>query len=345
MNQTNIKKERVVVICPGRGTYTKETLGYLKKFRQNEKISAFISGLDRQRIAANMPSITSLDEESVFKPQLHTKGENASTLIYACSFADYSALDTEKYEVVAVTGNSMGWYIALAVAGALNADAAFGVINTMGSMMKDGLVGGQIIYPLIDENWKLKLEAKQFVEREINETNKISGCEAYVSIFLGGYIVIGGNQKALDHLLKRLPKIENYPFQLINHAAFHTPLLNQTSQRAFEILAPSLFQRPQIPMIDGRGYIWQDYATDLTELYEYTFNHQVVQPYDFSKAVTVALKEFCPDRLILLGPGNSLGGAIGQILIENKWLDLKSKSDFSELQKANPFLISLGRLT
>src|SRR5690606_40799467 len=99
----------------------------------------------------------------------------------------------------------------------------------------------------------------------------------------------------------------------------------------------------EMPLIDGRGHIWMDYATDLEEIYQYTFEHQVIAPYDFTAAVTVSLKEFCPDRLILLGPGNTLGGAIGQILIQNKWHNIASKSDLSERQKQDPFLISLGR--
>lgn len=338
------KKERVVVICPGRGTYTKETLGYLRKFRtENQNINNFISVIDEKRMRLDMPTVTLLDEEPVFKPQLHTKGENASTLIYACSYADFLNMDRDKYDVVAVTGNSMGWYIALAVAGALDVDGSFEVINTMGSMMKNGLVGGQLIYPLTDENWIRQPQKLALIEKELSAVNLIDGCEAYISIHLGGYIVLGGNQKALALLLKQLPKIENYPFQLINHAAFHTPLLQETSQKAQQLLSPELFRRPDIPLIDGRGHIWQDYATDLHELYNYTFDHQVVKSYDFTKAITTSLKEFCPDRLILLGPGNSLGGAIGQILIENKWLNINSKSDFSEKQKQDPFLISLGR--
>lgn len=341
MNQKN-KKERVVVICPGRGTYTKETLGYLKKYRPH--LNNFINTLDEKRSALGAATISELDNETNFKPQLHTKGENASALIYACSYADFLNLDTEKYEVVAVTGNSMGWYIALAVAGVLNTLNAFEVINTMGSMMKEQIIGGQIIYPLTDENWVIKTQTLALIKNELAQVNKIEGCQAYVSIYLGGYIVVGGNQKALDILLKNLPKIENYPFQLINHAAFHTPLLTETSKKAFQILKPELFQKPNLPLIDGQGKIWQNYATDLNELYNYTFDHQVVQAYDFTKAITVSLKEFAPDRLILLGPGNSLGGAIGQILVENNWKNLKSKNDFSELQKQNAFLISMGRI-
>jgi acyl transferase domain-containing protein len=336
-----MKKERVVVICPGRGTYTKETLGYLKKYRP--QLNDFFSVLDEKRLALGLPTITDLDNEAVFKPGTHTKGEHASALIYACSTADFLSLDRENYEVVAVTGNSMGWYIALAVAGALDVHGAFDVINTMGSMMKDQIIGGQIIYPIVNDNWQRSLKLMDQVTSALREVNELADCEAHISIHLGGYCVIGGNQNALNFLLKKLPKMENYPFQLINHAAFHTPLLKQTSKKAFELLPLDLFRKPNLPLIDGRGHVWMDYATDLEELYKYTFDHQVVRPYDFTTAVSVALKEFCPDRLVLLGPGNSLGGAIGQIMIENNWLKLSSKTDFSERQKQDPFLLSLGR--
>jgi hypothetical protein len=129
---------------------------------------------------------------------------------------------------------------------------------------------------------------------------------------------------------------------LINHAAFHTPLLAETSQTAFELLGPELFSQPTVPMIDGRGKIWNPRSTEVEDLYLYTLGHQVVQPYYFSTAVTVALKEFAPDKVFLLGPGNSLGGAIGQILVDNKWLGISSKQDFVEMQKKDPFLISMG---
>ncbi len=341
MKTQNAKKERVVVICPGRGTYTKETLGYLKKFRPKD--SEFLNVLDEKRAALGMPTLTELDQEPIFKPQLHTKGEHASALIYACSYADFLNLDSDKYEVVAVTGNSMGWYIALAVAGVLDTHGAFEVINTMGSMMKDEIIGGQVIYPLVDDNWKTQPAALNLVDEALKEANARPDCETYISIQLGGYAVIGGNQKALDFLLKKLPKIENYPFQLVNHAAFHTPLLKHTSEKARQTLSKDLFHRPQIPLIDGRGHLWTEFATGQDEIYDYTLQHQVVCQYDFTTAITVALKEFCPDRLVLLGPGNTLGGAIGQTLVQNNWLQVSSKSDFVDLQKKNPFLISIGR--
>ncbi|MDZ4081327.1 MAG: hypothetical protein U1E10_00195, partial [Bdellovibrionales bacterium] len=312
-----MKKNRLAIICPGRGSYTKETLGYLNKYRP--RINDFVDDLDARRKSRGEPTITELDSATTFSPGVHTIGENASTLIYACSYADFQSIDLEKNEIVAVTGNSMGWYLALAFGGALNWAGAFDVINTMGSMMKEKIIGGQIIYPIVNGDWIKSKELSTTVEKAIQEA-RAQGGEVYPSIHLGGYAVMGGDAKGLSLMMKLLPKVENYPFQLVNHAAFHTPLLKQTSERAFEVLSPDLFQTPSKPLVDGRGKIWQPYATDLEDLYHYTLDTQVVDTYDFTKAVTVTLKEFAPDKLVLLGPGNSLGGSIGQILVENKWL-------------------------
>lgn len=333
-------KEKVVVVCPGRGSYTKDNLGYLKKYRP--AIDPFVQLLDQKRQAVQMPSISDLDNETQFKVPIHTKGEHASTLIYACAAADFMSIDRNKYDIVGIAGNSMGWYITLALGGALSTSGAFEVINTMGSMMMNGVIGAQLIYPIVNADWQVDPEKVRMLDKMIAEVGSRPGCEVYNSIHLGGYRVLGGTPEAIKILLKELPKQEDYPFQLINHAAFHTPLLHQTSQKAFELLPMDLFRKPQIPLIDGRGKIWQPYSTQVEELYRYTLDTQVVEPYDFTASITVALKELMPDRLILLGPGNSLGGAIGQTLIMNNWKFLSSKAEFVSLQKTDPLLISMG---
>lgn len=334
-------KKRALVVCPGRGTYTKETLGYLKQY--GGPIREQLKFMDEMRADLGEPTITELDSAETFKANLHTKGEHASSLIYACSLADFHSINRDKYDICAVAGNSMGWYITLAVSGALQPDGAFNVINTMGSMMKEQIIGGQVIYPLVDETWK-KNEARELeIHGIVEKLKQQDGVEIYTSINLGGYIVWGANKAGVDALLKGLPKVENYPFQLINHAAFHTPLLVETSNKAFGLLPQELFHRPQVPMIDGRGVIWSPYSTSTEALYNYTLDHQVVAPYDFSKSISVALKEFAPDCIILLGPGSSLGGSLGQILIANNWQFISSKNEFSERQKNDPFILAMGR--
>ena len=326
-------KKRVVVVCPGRGTYTRETSGYLAKYGKFRKDQ--ISWMDKKRENKGLPSLSSLDSKP-FQSKIHMAGENASTLIFACSISDFSFIDQKKYEVVSIIGNSMGWYTTLVLGNVLSIKQGYELIHTMGSMMKTQIIGGQIIYPVVDDDWIGNKEEKTNIISQV----KSAGC--YISIDLGGYVVIGGEQPSLDLLLKKLPKKEHYPFQLPYHAAFHTPLLKSISEMAFNSISPKNFQKPSIPIIDGKGNIWSPYSTNVSSLFEYTLGDQVSDVFNFSKAMSVALKEFCPDKVLLLGPGNSLGGVIGQILIKNKWNGIISKKYFSEQQKEDPFLISLG---
>ena len=326
-------KKRVVVVCPGRGTYTRETSGYLAKYGKFRKDQ--ISWMDNKRENKGLPSLSSLDLKP-FQSKIHMAGENASTLIFACSISDFSFIDQKKYEVVSIIGNSMGWYTTLVLGNVLSIKQGYELIHTMGSMMINQIIGGQIIYPVVDDDWIGNKEKKTNIISQV----KNAGC--YISIDLGGYVVIGGEQTSLDILLKKLPKKEHYPFQLPYHAAFHTPLLESISEKAFNSISPKNFQKPSIPIIDGKGNIWSPFSTNVSSIFEYTLGDQVSDVFNFSKAMSVALKEFCPDKVLLLGPGNSLGGVIGQILVKNKWNGIKSKKYFLEQQKEDPFLISLG---
>ena len=335
------KKQRVVVICPGRGTYNKDELGYFHRFHADK--GNILSVIDQHRSEKGQVTVSELDQMLAYNMRLHTSGENASSLIYACSLADFQAIDRDAYEIVAVTGNSMGWYIALAVAGALDPQASIELINTMGSMMKSGVIGGQIIYPIVDDKWCEDSHKIAHVAEVMDAVNKLADCEVYTSIKLGGFIVIGGNKAGLKQLEQLLENVDDrYPMNLFNHAAFHTPLLTETAKQARELLAESLFNQPEIPLIDGKGKIWQPFSTDTKALYDYTLGEQVMDYYDFTKAIEVAVKEFAPDKLIILGPGTTLGGATGQSLIKHHWQNMNCKQDFIERQKNDPFILAMG---
>lgn len=335
------KKSRALVICPGRGTYNKEELGYFQRFHADK--SNLLDVIDQQRQSLGQPTIKSLDHASSYSMKQHTAGENASSLIYACARGDFLDINQDRFDIVAVTGNSMGWYITCALANALNHENGSQLINTMGSMMTDGLIGGQLIYPIIDEDWHIQAKQQQLVLDAIAQVNQEPECRAFESIRLGGYAVIGGNEKALKRLKQLLPEIDaRYPMQLFNHAAFHTPLLDGIVTRAQKALPASLFTAPSLPMVDGEGHIWQPYSTDVHALHNYTLGTQVNCVYDFTQAISVGIKEFAPDKLIILGPGATLGGAVAQILIKHQWFGLKSKSDFIARQKSDPVIISMG---
>ena len=326
-------KKRVIVVCPGRGSYTRETSNYLSGLKPD--ISNHIISFDKKRESENLTKISELDKNN-FRSKIHMTGENASPLIYACSVKDFMLIDKTKYDIVAICGNSMGWYIALALGGAITFDKGYDLIQTMGTLTQNHGSGGQIIYPIINDEWQIDIEKKELVLKEIENSN------SFISICLGGYIVIGGDQNSLDRLLKKLPRNDKYPFQIPFHSAFHTSLLSGVVSIAQSSFNRNIFDRPSIPLVDGRGNIWSPWSTNKSELYNYTLDHQIIKPYNFSSSIEVALKEFCPDNIILLGPGNSLGGPVAQVLIEHNWNDLKTKSEFVQNQAENPFVLSMG---
>ncbi len=334
-------KKKALVICPGRGSYNKNELNYLGRYHADK--SEFIAMIDAFRQAQGQISISELDGAENYSISLHTRGDNASALIYACAYADFLSIDRDRYDVVAVTGNSMGWYIALACAQALAPDGALAVINTMGTLMQTSLIGGQMIYPLVDQNWQKIPGRRAELMALMAQINAQPGHELYISIELGGLLVFAGNDAALDVLEKELkPEQNRFPLRLKNHAAFHTSLQAPISAQGKTTLAPGLFSAPSIPMIDGRGHIWRPHATGKNQLWDYTLGRQVVTTYDFTLAITVALREFAPDCLIILGPGNTLGAVVGQSMIAENWHNLSAKSDFIKRQKSDPFVFSMG---
>lgn len=327
-----------VVICPGRGTYGKTELGTLAR---HFKDPALLAHFDARRTALGQETLTALDSAATYSVAKHTRGDNASALIYAATIADFAAL--QDVEILAVTGNSMGWYSALACAGALTAENGFEVVNTMGTLMQTHLIGGQLIYPFMDEAWHHNPAQKASILATATEISTRADHALSLSIDLGGMLVMAGNEAGLAAFEAAVPAaLSRFPMRLANHAAFHTQLQAPVAALGRAQLASHMFTQPKYPLIDGRGAIWWPHAVDPAALWDYTLGHQVVEPFDFTHAITVAAREFAPDLFIVTGPGTTLGGATAQSLIIANWQGLSSKTDFQTAQQTAAFLISMG---
>jgi len=333
-------RKKAIVVCPGRGSYNKSELGYLYRYHADKK--AFIQQLDDYRQQHDQPDISELDQAPIYDPRILTRGDNASSLIFACAYADFMSIDTQRYDIIAVTGNSMGWYIALACARGLDVSNAIQLIDSMGKLMHEQATGGQVIYPMVDDNWQAVPQRAEMLADIHEDINQQDDCELYNSIFLGGMRVIAGNDKALDALMNALPAEQHYPMRLPNHAAFHSPLMQPIAEIARRQLPPELFQAADISLVDGRGGIWSPPSSNPRALWDYTLGQQITSSYDFSRAIQVCVREFAPDCLIIPGPGNALGGVTAQALIEIEWQGIKSKQDFIQRQQEQPFLLSMG---
>ena len=328
-------RETVLVVCPGRGTYGANELGYLARHHAGDPL---LAKFDRLREDRGADAVTSLDSAPGFSTKRHGSGENASPLIYAASLLDFLALDPAKSEVVAVCGNSMGWYTALACAGAVSPEHGFSIADAMGINSGTGEPGGQVLLTLVGDDWRVDPTLRAQVERVLAQSG------AFRSIELGGMLLVAGANRELDALLAALPPLPGRPpLRLAGHGPFHTPLMAQSSRRALQQLPATWFGPPRIPLIDGEGRIWRAKAATSEAMHRYTFTTQILEPYDFFRSVAVGIKEFAPDRIVLLGPGDTLGGAIGQALVAEKWLAIADKSGFAARQATDPFLIAMGR--
>ncbi len=327
--------KRSIVLCPGRGSYTKENLHGLTTLHSSK-----LDTLDALRKTWNRPTVREMDQASKFRSSWHIAGENASILTAGVSATDFDQIST-NFDIVGICGNSMGWYTTLGLGGALPIEEMGRLIETMGQYQKGNVIGGQLVYSLVNEQWKVVPERLALVERIVLETPDL-----YWSIRLGGQAILGGTDEALQQAIERLPTIDGprpFPFKLPLHSAFHTPLMEESHRQALKDLSNLQITTPKIPMIDGNGHIWRPKACSTTKLLDYTLGQQVTDTYDFSAMIRTALTHFAPDHIILLGPGSNLGGAIAHVLIEQRWQGITSKADFLQRQQQDPFVLAMGR--
>jgi len=329
---------RTLLVCPGRGSYTSSTQGWVT--RHGSYAQDLIAAADARRASRGEEALSDLDQADRFDARKMLVGANAAGLTFLSTACDLRRL-REEVEPVAVIGNSMGWYSALYAAGALAFEDALEVVETMGGMQGLGS-GSQLLYPLVDEQWRASDAARHAVEQALVET----GCRW--SIRLGGIAVLAGESEAIEALERALPTAQlgrtSYPYRLTFHAAYHTPLMRAASERGFELLSDRAWASPSVSLVDGAGRVHRPGIASPREILDYTLGCQVTDTFDFTGCLEVALRSFAPEQIVLLGPGSSLGGAVAQILIGLRWRGIESRADFDAMQRSeSPLIISLDR--
>ncbi|PZR59541.1 MAG: acyl carrier protein [Stutzerimonas stutzeri] len=336
-------RQTALVVAPGRGTYGKSELGSIARLH-GARFAGLIANFDAQRSEHSQPTVTELDGADRFSVATHMRGDVAAPLIYAATALDYLSIDRERFDVVAVAGNSMGWYSALALGGAVSIEDGFRISNAMGLNSPTHGPGGQILLQVVDEDWRPVPGLRDALFALVADIAARPGHALALSIDLAGMLVLAGNEEGLAALLAEVPPTPGRdPLRLAGHGPFHTPLMFGSSDKAKAELPLSLFGAPDVPMVDGRGHIWRRFSSDPQRMWDYTFGHQILAPYDFARSVQVAVMEFAPDVIILPGPGDTLGGAIAQSLIGIEWQGLSGKQDFMARQETDPILLSMGR--
>ena len=152
---TTPRARRALVVCPGRGSYNAAELNSLRRLPHKAEWKALVDTADELCTRAGLTSITELDSAQRFSRGTHLEAAHASALIYTLACAEYVALQQDAdWEPVAMVGNSLGWYMALHLAGAVSFKAGLDIVLSTGGFQRcGGLVGGQLVYPVFNEEW------------------------------------------------------------------------------------------------------------------------------------------------------------------------------------------------
>ncbi len=326
---------RIAILCPGRGSYTRKTRNVL------DANHPFVIRAETVRAGYNLPSLLELDTNSKWRNDLHLRPDNVSPLIWLHTMIDAQNA-MEAHDAVAVAGNSMGWYTALAVAGALDFEDGFRLVQEMSILQMEHADGGQVLYPIVDDDWRADPTREAAVKAALEQPG------TYESIRLGGFVVLAGTEHGVRAILDAIPEIlvgmSTFPARLTQHGPYHTELLNDVADKATAQLARLDWRAPKTTLIDGTGRRYSPWSSDPATIRDYTLGDQIRTMFDFTSSVRVALREFAPDLLCLPGPGNTLGSICAQIAIAERWRGLDSRAAFETVQESDtPILWSMRR--
>ncbi|MGC6487751.1 MAG: ACP S-malonyltransferase [Planctomycetota bacterium] len=324
-----MSKPTAVLFCPGRGSYTKSELGFVGRTLRPGPVADALAASDRARRERDRPTVTEVDAAERFRPSQHLDGENAAELIYFGTMAHVEQL-RERYDILAVAGNSLGWYTALPASGALDPTSGWRLVATMAALQKQ-VKGGQVLMTTVGEDWQTNMTLRVAVDatlQGLRDRGHDFFCD--YSIHLGGHEVLAGTEAATRELLALLPKVQvgdrEFPFRLAGHGPFHTSLCLETAKQAAQQLIDLPARMPSCHLIDGFGRVHSPWSTDPRELLRYTLHEQVVETFDFSACVRTAMREFQPDVLLCAGPGSSLRAPVGHCVLQEGWRGLRDRS-------------------
>jgi len=332
--------KRAALVFPGRGSYTAASLGSLPAE------DSLVQRVEELRRGYDLPSLLELDRAQHFEPKVHLSPANASPLIFLTSLVDLAATPDGVEPVVAI-GNSMGWYTALTAVGALSLEDGYRLVQEMSLLQQEPLPsdgpGGQVIYPLTGDDWRLDPELRARVDAALAQGDG----DVHPSIDLGGYAVLAGSETGVARLMELLPPTRVgerlYPLRLALHGPYHTPLVTHVARAARERLGDLRWNAPEIALVDGRGTRWSPWSTDPAALRDYTLGEQVTTPFGFATSLRVVLREWAPELLMLPGPGNSLGGICGRAVVAEGYRGIHNRADFEGAQERDGLILSLHR--
>lgn len=339
---------RAAVAFPARGSYGPSSLGSLPAAHP------WVRRADQLREEVGLPPLSGIDRAHVFDPAVHLRSANAAPLTFVCGLLDAERIAAD-HEVVVVVASSTGWYTALAASGSLEFDDAFRLVQTMALLAEEPIAegdpGGQLVYPLTDEEWRPDQRRTAALDAALAEhatTAGANGSGIHRALELGAFTVLAGPDAGLEAVAAALPPIQagtrRFPLRPALQEAWHTPARADVGRLAVERLGELTWMAPNVTLVDGRGVRFSPYATDPEALAHHTLVEQPAMTYDFATSLRVALRDYAPDVILLPGPGASLGEVSAQIVVAEGYRGIRTRADLEARQAGpSPILLSMRR--
>ncbi len=332
---------RAAVAFPGRGAYGPSSLGLLPAAHP------WVRRADELRRTTGLPALSEIDASDRFTPAIHLRPTHAWPLTFISGLLDAERI-ADDHEVVVVVASSIGWYTALAASGALGFDDAFRLVQRMAvaadEPLGDDVSAGELVYPLTDDAWERDAARSAAVDAAVAR----AGTAAGRTIELGSFSIVAGTATGVESVRAALPPVKvagrSYPLKLGSGDGWHTPLRSAAATSAAQELADLAWERPNVTLVDGRGTRFTPWSTDPAQLAQTTLYDQADAPYDFARALRVALREYAPDVVLLPGPGSTLGAPCAQIVVAEGYRGVRSRAEFEAVQAGpSPLLLSMRR--
>lgn len=313
---------RAVLVLPP-GGYTASSRGSLAG------ASPRIDEADAVRHASGLPSLRELDGAAQFDPAIHGQPIHAMPLAYLIAVLQAEAAQQE-HEAVAVVAEPAGWSAALVIAGVLSFVDGLRLVHELAAVEQQSATVGQVVYPLTDAAWRPQPALRAALDAALGEVDG----EASGLLDLGAFALLAGEAPTVDTLLAALRPVQvgdrRYPRRLA--AAGHW--LAALPPSVIEHATGLEWRRPRTTLIDGRGTRQTPWSADPAELRDYTLVAMRGQAFSFAAAMRVALREYAPDVVLLLGPGRSPASAVGQLVVAEGYHGLRTRATYEANQRS-----------
>ena len=215
-------------------------------------------------------------------------------------------------------GLSLGEYGALAACEAMEVDELLGLVRNRGIYMQNAYPTGGAMTAV------LGMEGSE-VQRICNETPG----EVYVANYnCPGQIVISGKDDAVAKAAEELSKNgAKRCIPLKVSGPFHSPLLNEASEKLAKDLSQVTIKKPQIPYYTNVGARLIDSNEEIADL----LAKQVVSSVMWQQSVEAMVAQGV-DTFVEIGPGKTLQGFIKKIAPEAKVFTIGKPEDIDALK-------------